>query len=551
MAQKVIDNAIAMQFALALVLVILLLAPNLGFVASKKAKQVLTGVKLNAIDQCWRRDQNWRRNRPKLAACSVGFAGKMSGNAGRGLIHYMVTDPSDNPVNPKPGTLRYGATMIKGKVWITFQRDMRITLQKTLLISSFTAIDGRGFSVHIVGNACLMVYKESNIIIHGLRIHQCRAQAPSSVMSPSGKVMPLGQVDGDAIRLVSATKIWIDHNTLYQCQDGLLDVTRSSTDITISNNWFRDQDKVMLLGHDDGYIRDKNMKVTSRMDTVGNKQTWKFYSVRDVFENGASFIQTGFGGAKPNYNAQQRFPVVDAKFVRQITIMILPVVKLGTLALKTFCKPIANRLKKEAGLHPKFRQFIINIAQGRIGFTRKLEVVPPIGPGQGPQSGTIECISKEEKNNRRGLQCACSIIEAYLPWRCSIFTLHCVLANHRFQTQMQRRIYGHDIDVAIRPLNEEKAVQAAADLLGELFVFTVAGAAVIFEVQRSSRSEARKEEVRRQELQAMKQRDEDLAREIELLKQKIEEIEQVAKGRGLSGILHFRHAHTSGDGKHS
>nr|TKR90267.1 hypothetical protein D5086_0000234920 [Populus alba] len=39
------------------------------------------------------------------------------------------------------------------------------------------------------------------------------------------------------------------------------------------------------------------------------------------------------------------------------------VVKLGTLALKTFCKPIANRLKKEAGLHPKFRHFIINMAQ--------------------------------------------------------------------------------------------------------------------------------------------------------------------------------------------
>ncbi|XP_028088884.1 uncharacterized protein LOC114289371 isoform X4 [Camellia sinensis] len=46
-------------------------------------------------------------------------------------------------------------------------------------------------------------------------------------------------------------------------------------------------------------------------------------------------------------------------------------------------------------------------------------------------------------------------------------------ANHRFMTNMQRRIYGHATDVAIRPLNEEKAVQAAADLLGELFVFTV------------------------------------------------------------------------------
>ncbi|GKU96322.1 hypothetical protein SLEP1_g9571 [Rubroshorea leprosula] len=89
--------------------------------------------------------------------------------------------------------------------------------------------------------------------------------------------------------------------------------------------------------------------------------------------------------------------------------MILPLAKLGTLALRTLCKPIANRLKKEAGLHPRFRQFIINIAQ----------------------------------------------------------------ANHRFTTRMQRRIYGHAVDVVIRPLNEEKAIQAAAELLGELFVFSV------------------------------------------------------------------------------
>lgn len=46
-------------------------------------------------------------------------------------------------------------------------------------------------------------------------------------------------------------------------------------------------------------------------------------------------------------------------------------------------------------------------------------------------------------------------------------------ANHRITTQMQRRIYGHATDVEIRPLNEEKAVQAAVDLLGEIFVFSV------------------------------------------------------------------------------
>lgn len=43
--------------------------------------------------------------------------------------------------------------------------------------------------------------------------------------------------------------------------------------------------------------------------------------------------------------------------------MVLPAVKLATLALKSISKPIANRLKREAGLHPRFRQFIVNIAQ--------------------------------------------------------------------------------------------------------------------------------------------------------------------------------------------
>ncbi|KAJ6833803.1 optic atrophy 3 protein-like protein [Iris pallida] len=161
--------------------------------------------------------------------------------------------------------------------------------------------------------------------------------------------------------------------------------------------------------------------------------------------------------------------------------MMLPVVKLGTLVLKTIAKPIASRLKAEAGRHPKFRQLIVNIAQ----------------------------------------------------------------VNHRFTTNIQRRIYGHATDVEIRPLNEEKAVQAAGDLLGELFVFSVATAALIFEVQRSARSEARKEEIRQKEIQGVKDREEELAREIEILKQKYAELEQLARGRGLSGILPFRH----GNGK--
>ncbi|XVE58432.1 hypothetical protein DITRI_Ditri04bG0169100 [Diplodiscus trichospermus] len=340
-------------------------------------------AKMNVIDKCWREDPRWRSHRQKLATCSVGFAGKMTNNIGKGLTRYKVTDPSDDPLNPKPGTLRYGVTMIKGKVWITFKRNIEITLQKPLLISSFTAIDGRGVDVHITGAGCLLVYQATDVIIHGLRIHHCKSQPPSSVMGPNSKVIPLGQMDGDAIRLVTARKVWIDHNTLYECQDGLLDVTRGSTDVTISNNWFRNQDKVMLLGHDDGHLRDRNMKVTvifnhfgpkcnQRMPRVrhglahvannlyqgwehyaiggsmrpsikseanffiapklGNKEvtwrqgnqaekaSWKFYSVGDVFENGASFsIQTGLGRAKPQYNHEQFFKVANARSVGELT----------------------------------------------------------------------------------------------------------------------------------------------------------------------------------------------------------------------------------------
>lgn len=44
-------------------------------------------------------------------------------------------------------------------------------------------------------------------------------------------------------------------------------------------------------------------------------------------------------------------------------IMILPVAKLGALFIKSLGKPLAKRLKNHAAKHPRFRQFIVNIAQ--------------------------------------------------------------------------------------------------------------------------------------------------------------------------------------------
>ncbi|PHU00918.1 hypothetical protein BC332_30705 [Capsicum chinense] len=335
----------------------------------------------NVIDKCWRTDPNWRSHRQQLAKCSVGYSGKMTNNIGDDVIKYKVTDTSDDPLNPKPGTLRYAMTHIQGKIWVTFERNMTIRLQKPLLVSSFTTIDGRGVEVHIADGACLMLQRVTNVIIHGIKIHNCKAQTASTVLGPDKKIVNVGPVDGDAIRMLTSYKIWIDHNTLYDCEDGLIDVTRGSTNITISNNWFRTQNKVMLLGHDDGFLRDKNMKVTVAFNYFGpncnqrmprirhgyahvvnnvykgwgnyaiggsmnpsiksqanyffarggrNEVTWKqesgevegnFQSVKDVFANGACFNGSGSGreAVRPNYTPDQAFPVEDGHKVKELT----------------------------------------------------------------------------------------------------------------------------------------------------------------------------------------------------------------------------------------
>jgi len=141
------------HFSLAVVVVVFI--PNLG--VAKQSK--IDGLKMNVINRCWRLNPEWRMNRPQLATCSIGYTGKMTNNTGKDLVHYKVMDPSDDPISPKPGTLRYGASVIQHKVWITFQKDMHIKLKRPLLISSFTTIDGRGVNIDIVENACLMIFK--------------------------------------------------------------------------------------------------------------------------------------------------------------------------------------------------------------------------------------------------------------------------------------------------------------------------------------------------------------------------------------------------------
>ncbi|GLJ43866.1 hypothetical protein SUGI_0914290 [Cryptomeria japonica] len=221
----------------------------------------------NAIDNCWRRrNPRWAENRMALADCAIGYGAYAQG--GKGGKIYTVVSSEDDAVNPKPGTLRYGVAL-PGRVWIVFGRNMNIVLKMPLVVGSYKTIDGRGAQVHISGGACILIHEVQNVIIHGLNIHLCKPTDPGYVMWSDSTIRHLGRAEGDGISIRSSRHVWIDHNTLSICHDGLIDVTLESTYVTLSNNWLKHHHTVMLLGHSDHFSEDKLMRVTVAYNQFG------------------------------------------------------------------------------------------------------------------------------------------------------------------------------------------------------------------------------------------------------------------------------------------
>ncbi|KAL3627447.1 hypothetical protein CASFOL_028810 [Castilleja foliolosa] len=335
---------------------------------------------MNPIDTCWRAKSNWATNRRALADCAVGFGKNAIG--GKYGATYVVTDPSDNPSSPKPGTLRYGVVQSK-PLWIIFAKSMVIKLNNELMINSYKTIDGRGVKVEIAYGPCITIQRVSHVIIHGISIHDCKPGKAGIVRDSPIHMGHRRGSDGDGIDIFASTNVWIDHCYLSRCYDGLIDVIHASTAITISNNYFTQHDKVMLLGHDDSNYEDKIIKVTVAFNRFGpglvqrmprvrlgyahvannrydswnmyaiggsanptifsegnyfmapyqreikqvtkrenNKNgwnNWKWRSSRDRFMNGAYFVPSGYGSIAPGYTRTQLFKVADGSMVPALT----------------------------------------------------------------------------------------------------------------------------------------------------------------------------------------------------------------------------------------
>ncbi|KAL6602905.1 hypothetical protein ACP70R_043266 [Stipagrostis hirtigluma subsp. patula] len=221
----------------------------------------------NPIDRCWRCRKDWATDRKRLARCAQGFGRNTTGGL-EGQI-YVVTDGTDDDVvNPRPGTLRW-AVIQREPLWITFSKTMIINLKEELIITGDKTIDGRGAQVRITNGAQLTIQFAHNVIIHNIHINDMVAMGGGTIRDSVDHFGFRKASDGDGITVFASTNIWLDHLSLSNCQDGLIDVIAKSTGVTISNCHMTNHNDVMLFGADDKDAEDTIMQITVAFNHFG------------------------------------------------------------------------------------------------------------------------------------------------------------------------------------------------------------------------------------------------------------------------------------------
>jgi pectate lyase/pectin methylesterase-like acyl-CoA thioesterase len=139
-----------------------------------------------------------------------------------------------------------------------------------LRLPSRTTLIGIGDDAQIVGN--LLIDGAQDVIVRNLRLSSASDHFPA--WDPQDNGHGEWNADYDALTLRGAEGVWVDHCTLdsgdpsdpaapvwlgrpLQRSDGLLDIIRRSTHVTVSWNHLRHHDKTTLVGNSDKRAEDE------------------------------------------------------------------------------------------------------------------------------------------------------------------------------------------------------------------------------------------------------------------------------------------------------
>ncbi|HMI84791.1 MAG TPA: polysaccharide lyase family 1 protein [Polyangiaceae bacterium] len=170
---------------------------------------------------------------------AVGF-GRLAAGGSMGCVYHVT-----NLADVGAGSLREGAERLE-PLWIVFDVSGDIELTTAIALGSNKTVDGRGAAITVRNFGFILGSASVNVVIEHVTF-----------------IGNLQGSDNDAIKIVDGAHIvWIDHCSLSNYGDGLIDITRAATDVTVSWCLFSMHDYAMLIGRSADDVDDVNIRVT-------------------------------------------------------------------------------------------------------------------------------------------------------------------------------------------------------------------------------------------------------------------------------------------------
>ncbi|MEU4345993.1 pectinesterase family protein [Streptomyces sp. NPDC023838] len=164
---------------------------------------------------------------------ALGQNGTYGGRGGRTVTVKSLADLEKYATAPEPYVIVVSGTINMAPVG----KEIKVASNKTII--------GSGTLGHIVGGGFFLGQGVHNVIIRNLTIRD----------SYQG-VWNDKKHDFDAIQMDGAHHVWIDHNDLRHTADGLIDVRKDSTYVTVSWNKLSNANKAFGIGWTQNLVTD-------------------------------------------------------------------------------------------------------------------------------------------------------------------------------------------------------------------------------------------------------------------------------------------------------
>ncbi|MEU3607765.1 pectinesterase family protein [Streptomyces sp. NPDC035033] len=156
---------------------------------------------------------------------ALGQNGTYGGRDGRTVLATTLTDLEKYATAAEPYTI-----VVQGTITMVPKgREIKVASDKTIV--------GAGTSGHLVGGGFFLGAGVHNVIIRNLTIRD----SSEGIWNDDAH-------DFDAIQMDGAHHVWIDHNSLRNQADGLIDSRKDTTYVTISWNRLSDNNKTLGIG---------------------------------------------------------------------------------------------------------------------------------------------------------------------------------------------------------------------------------------------------------------------------------------------------------------